>query len=92
MVFKIDPSELLKINPSEMLERCNHLNERTQALFTASDQVSLANYNNDGYFHRVDEEEWVTAMRTEWAKENRVPPSWIAKGDYPGIWLAMFSH
>lgn len=31
-------------------------------------------------------------MKKEWALDRRVPPSWIAKGDYPGIWLAMFSH
>lgn len=66
------------------------LNRATKELFTASDFVELSQYNELGYFHRVDGEEHLKQLKQDWEQLGRVPQEWISKGSFPGIWTAMF--
>ena len=63
----------------------------TKELLTSSDRVELSQYNNDGYFHHVSETKHFIQMREYWERESRVLDEWVSKGDFPGIWTAMFN-
>lgn len=59
-------------------------------LLTGSDPFELSRYNNVGYFHRVRSQSEFRRMRQTWRQLKSVPPEWIGKGTYPGIWTALF--
>lgn len=52
--------------------------------------VYLSDLNQEGYFHHVPDSRLYLQMKREWEELRRVPPHWISKGSWPGIWLAMF--
>jgi len=62
----------------------------THSLLASLDKLELAQHNEVGYFHRVREQEHFEQMRREWREFRRVLQEWIAKGDFPGIWTALF--
>lgn len=64
--------------------------ENTLKLLTSSDEVYLSDHNNYGYFHKVIEKEHFKQMKNDWKRLGRVPLEWISKGQYPGVWTAMF--
>ena len=69
----------------------DELTNRTLELLTNSSKVDLSVYNHYGYFHRVRNIEHFEQMKQDWQNLCRVPQEWIVKGDYPGIWTAMFN-
>lgn len=62
----------------------------TEEFLTRSSRVELSEYNEVGYFHHVQKRHF-DQMREHWEKEKKVSEAWIAKGRFPGIWMAMFS-
>jgi hypothetical protein len=66
------------------------LYKATQELLTSSDRIELANYNDKGYFHHVRDVKLFEQMQALYEKEKSVPDEWISKGNFPGIWTAMF--
>ncbi len=86
-IEKIDWQELKTKKP---LAWHNVLTRATMNLIT-SPGFELSKGNEHGYFHHVREEKHFKQMQAEWEKKERVPEEWISKGQYPGIWAAMFN-
>jgi hypothetical protein len=63
----------------------------TKELLTGSDRIELSNYNEKGYFHHVRNPEYFEQMKMFWEKERTIPEEWISKGNFFGIWTAMFN-
>lgn len=70
----------------------SELNRLTKELLTNSDRVELSEYNEDGYFHHLPNSEYFEQMKMLWEKERAVPEEWISKGNFFGIWTAMFNQ
>jgi len=68
----------------------NRLWTESLKLLTGSDPFELSQYNNVGYFHRVRSQSEFRLMQQTWEQLKSVPPEWIGKGNYPGIWTALF--
>lgn len=62
----------------------------TQRLLTGSDKIGLSQYNQIGYFHRVRDPKYFEQMKQEWEQLGKLPERWIGKGNFPGIWTALF--
>ena len=63
----------------------------TKELLTSSDRFELSQHNEEGYFHHVSNPEHFKQMYADWEREKRIPEEWVLKGNFPGIWTAMFS-
>jgi len=66
------------------------LAEKTLEALTSSDDVHLDQFNQPGYFHIVRNPKYFEQMKQDWNLEDKVPEGWITKGNFPGIWTAMF--
>lgn len=62
----------------------------SQKLLTSLNLFELSEYNHMGYFHRVFNQSEFKRMQQEWEELGRVPPKWVSKGNFPGIWTALF--
>jgi len=67
--------------------------QKTMALLksTAFSKSELASLNEVGVFHHVRDKELFNKMRNEYMEKDKVPSSWISKGNFPGIWTALFN-
>ena len=74
----------------DIYRRKSELNKETLKILTSSDWVELSLYNEDGYFHRVDSIYHFHLMKQEWERKHEIPPYWISKGYFPGIWMSIF--
>jgi hypothetical protein len=70
----------------------NLLDQRTQSILTSSNRVQLSDYNNEGYFHLVQNKNNYEQMKNDWQEHERVPQQWMNKGRYGGLWVAMFDE
>src|SRR5436309_414354 len=83
-----------KIIMQSIFERKYALNKRTHKRLRSDsifESVEMSLYNHIGYFHRVDDKNNFNQMKTKWEELRSVPLEWIAKGKWPGIWMAMES-
>lgn len=62
----------------------------TKELLTCSNKVELSQYNEHGYYHKVRKKEFFEQMKQDWKNFKKVSQEWLAKGNFPGIWTAMF--
>lgn len=88
--------EINNINWSELKENDyliwrSNLWIETQKILTSSNRVELSQYNELGYFHKIHNQNEFKGRQREWQELKRVPQEWIGRGNYPGIWTAMFS-
>lgn len=74
----------------EYLKWRDRLWKETQRILTSSGKVELSGYNRLGYFHKVCHLNEFEKMQREWGQLRRMPQEWISKGNYPGVWTAMF--
>lgn len=66
-----------------------NLREKTLELLTSPD-ANLSSWNEYGFFHRVRNPAFFRQMEAEWKANGKAPQEWISKGDWPGIWTALF--
>jgi hypothetical protein len=55
----------------------------------AIEKVSMASLNALGVYHKIAEGSQI--MKTEYERSCKVPHKWIYKGNFPGIWCALFA-
>jgi len=79
------------LNWEDELERKSNLRKETSKLLRGSGEVELSKYNQSGYYHKVNGIEEFRSMRECWDMEREVSQDWITKGNFPGIWTAMFN-
>ncbi len=89
--MEIQEIDWVRIKPDYLVWR-SLLYYHTKNLLICSEKVELSEFNDFGYFHHVPETSF-RQMSGQWEDSGKVPEEWITKGDYPGIWTAMFdSH
>jgi hypothetical protein len=54
----------------------------------AADNISMATLNTLGVFHKLGPDS--DDVKREYRQRKLVPHHWITKGNYPGIWCALF--
>lgn len=92
----VESQKLLQIDWNALkngnyLEWRSLLREETSKLLRGSGEFELSMHNQSGYYHKVNGIEEFRSMRDRWDKERKVPQDWITKGNFPGIWTAMFN-
>lgn len=85
-----DALDWREIKSENLQEWRDRLNEETSTLLSGSEPIELSQYNDRGFYHKVDGKEIFKNMRQEWEDNNQVPEQWISRGQFPGIWTAMF--
>lgn len=88
--MSLEQTNWAKLKRTDYLRWIKELEDRTLDLLTAHDETYLARFNEHGYFHRPPEMEHFEQMKRDWKRFGRVPEEWIYKGEWPGIWTAMF--
>ena len=83
----IDWTGLKRTNP---LQWRRELGDRTLEALAGSNEVRLSQFNQQGYFHKVANPEHFQRMKDNWGRLRKVPQEWISKGQWPGIWTALF--
>lgn len=64
-------------------------NETTNTLqLMAKNKVDMTELNSIGVFHKIRIAE--NEMKKEYLSKKNVPHNWIIKGNFPGIWCALF--
>lgn len=66
------------------------LNKKTRTCLTAVHPLEFSSLNDTGCYHRVCEDKHFMRMKREYERLGHVPDSWIARGNWPGIWAALF--
>ena len=87
---KSHPSDRATSDWNDELKRQDNLRKETSESLRGSDRFELSKYNQTGYYHKVISMEEFKAMKRYWDMEKRVPQEWIIKGNWPGIWTALF--
>jgi len=87
---KLRQADWATLNWKDELKRQSKLRKETSKLLRSSGEVELSEYNQTGYYHKVNSMEEFRNMRNYWDAERRVPQDWITKGNWPGILTAMF--
>lgn len=66
------------------------LGKQTLAMLKSSSMLELSQLNEIGCFHGIPKKETFEIMKQEYEKEKGIPETWISKGNWPGIWVALF--
>jgi hypothetical protein len=78
------------IKQKEYLGWRNLLRDETLKLINSSTPLKLQELNLIGCYHRVREDDIFSIMQEDYRKLDKVPESWLHKGNCPGIWTALF--
>lgn len=67
------------------------LYETTETILknAAIKEVSLSRFNDIGVFHKINSD-YSDKMKKEYQLKSEVPHHWITKGNFAGIWCALF--
>lgn len=80
----------LELKEKDYLRWKDTLIEKTLALLKSSGMLELTQLNEIGCFHRVRDGQLYEKMKQESETSEAISETWISKGDYPGIWTALF--